>query len=251
MRQITFVFQSIFWAAQSYEKEEGRISVKKNPRARHTWSNQSRPVFKAIQFQFPVSPRKKTFFFLWVDNLWRHPRFPGSSAVISSTKNSSCFRFPGGRKINISNSKIHIFFTPARFPGKEKVIFGEKKKKKRRTAAGRTKGEGEIWGNYTSDEGKKEEAICNCSRRRFFFFFFFVRESDVVDIRPSLLPKIGNDDGEGKGTERRKIWGEALKSLLPPPPYLRKIVFHYSPPLFFRSFPFPTYKKTRDELRAS
>ncbi len=182
MRQITFVFQSIFWAAQSYDKEEGRISVKKNPGARHTWSNQSRPVFKAIQFQFPV---EKTFFSLWVDNLWRHPRFPGSSAVISSTKNSSCFRFPGGRKRNISNSKYIYFLRPRDFRERKRWFSGEKKKKKRRTAAGRTKEEGEIWGNYTSDEGKKEEAICNCSRRRFFFFFFLYAKatSSTFDLR--------------------------------------------------------------------
>ncbi len=247
MRQITFVLQSILWAAQSCERRREGLVWKRT-------LEQDTHVIESIPTRFQSNPisisrfsqEKKTFFSLWVDNLWGHPRFPGSSAVISSTKKQFLLPFSRREEKKYFKFQNTYIFYAREISGKGKGDFRWKEEEEKKNCCGTNEGgRGDMRQLYFRRRKEGRSNLQLFEKKVFLFLVFCTRKrrrrhSTFAATENRKRWRRGKRHGKKKNLGRSVEVSSSASSL-----FTENCVFHYSPPSFFRSFPFPTYTQKK------
>ena len=219
--------------------------MKKNPRARHTRDRiNPDPFSKQSNFNFPFLPGKKhSSSSEWI--ICGATRvFQGQ--VLSFLAQKTQFLLPFSRREEKKYFKFqntYIFYA-REISGKGKRWFsGERRRRREERLRDEPRGKGRYEAIILPTKERRKKQFATVQEEGFSFSFFCTRKRRR---RHSTFAATENRKRWRRGKrhgKRRNIWGEALKSLLPPTPYLRKIVFHYSPPSFFVPLLFPHTQK--------
>ena len=202
------------------------------------------PFSKQSNFNFPFLPEKKhSSSSEWII---RGATRVFQGQVLSFLAQKTQFLLPFSRREEKKYFKFqntYIFYA-REISGKGKGDFRWKEEEEKKNGCGTNEGgRGDMRQLYFRRRKEGRSNLQLFEKKVFIFPFFCTRKQRR---RHSTFAATENRKRWRRGKrhgKRRKIWGEALKSFLPPTPYLRKIVFHYSPPSFFVPLLFPHTQK--------